>query len=455
MLDKKIQEMQQEIIEKVRECIKVKSVIGETKEGMPFGNGPYEALQYALKLSNTLGFKTVNLDNMIGYAEYGTGEEMIAVLGHLDVVPEGLGWKYPPYGGEIHDEKIYGRGIIDDKGPTIGALYAMKAIKDLDLPISKRIRVIFGTNEESGSQCAKHYASKEEMPVAGFTPDACYPIINGEKGIVNITCRKSITNNDELKLLKISGGTAPNAVPAYAEAVLKVSNINKIKIKKIIKDHERLELIDGKQLVIKAKGISAHGSTPELGINAISLLVEFLAKLDFHEDIKKLFTFLNNHIGYETEGNKLGISLKDEVSGKLTVNFGTIEGDEHYISFKLNIRYPVTKDYEDFKYKLMDTLKMAGIDVEEAVHKKSLYIEPSTDFIKKLQKVYKDKTGKEPFLISYGGGTYAKSINNIVAFGPIFEGEPDLDHQPNECMSIDSLIKNVQIIAAAMVELAE
>lgn len=455
MLDEKIQGMQQEIIEKISECIKIKSVMGEPKDNMPFGIGPYAALKYALDLSKTLGFRTVNLDNMIGYAEYGTGDEMIAVLGHLDVVPEGSGWLYPPYGGEIHDGKIFGRGIIDDKGPTIGALYALKAIKDLDLPLSKRIRVIFGTNEESGSQCAKHYAVKEEMPVAGFTPDACYPIINGEKGIVNITCCKAISNKEGLKLLKITGGTAPNSVPAYVEAVLEVSDINKEKIKNIIKDHGKLELIEGKQLVIKAKGVTAHGSTPELGINAISLLVEFLAKLDFEEGLKKFFNFLYNHIGYETDGKSLGIFLQDDVSGKLTVNLGTIDGDENNIRFKLNIRYPVTKNYEDFNYKLMDTLKMAGIDVEEIVHKKSLYIEPSTKFIKKLQKVYKDKTGKEPCLISYGGGTYAKSLKNIVAFGPIFEGEPDLDHQPNECMSIDSLIKNVQIIAAAMVELAK
>jgi succinyl-diaminopimelate desuccinylase len=150
MLDENILAMKDEIITSVQAALRIRSVGEDEKDGMPFGEGIQKALEHCLELSQTLGFKTVNVDNMIGYAEYGEGDEMVAVLGHLDVVPEGGGWTYPPYAAEIHDGKIYGRGATDDKGPTIGALYALKAIKDLRLPLKRRVRIMFGLNEEAG-----------------------------------------------------------------------------------------------------------------------------------------------------------------------------------------------------------------------------------------------------------------------------------------------------------------
>ena len=160
MLDEKILSMKEEIIKSVQEVVRIKSVEDKAKDGMPFGEGVHRALENCLELSKSLGFKTVNVDNMIGYAEYGEGDEMIAVLGHLDVVPEGDGWKYSPYAAEIHNGKIYGRGTTDDKGPTIGALYALKAVKDLNMPLKRRVRIIFGLNEETVSKCVKHYVDK-------------------------------------------------------------------------------------------------------------------------------------------------------------------------------------------------------------------------------------------------------------------------------------------------------
>lgn len=455
MLDSCILNMKQEIVEKVRECVRIRSVEDTPKGNMPFGEGVHRALMYALNLSEDLGFKVANLENMVGYAEYGTGKEMVAVLGHLDVVPEGDGWIYPPFDAEIHDGNIYGRGVLDDKGVTIGSLFALKAIKDLSIPLSKRVRIIFGTNEETGSKCVKHYAQNDEIPVAGFTPDAQYPIINGEKGIVNCTFRKTLENSNGMRLVRIKGGTAPNVVPSYAEAVIDCDENTRHKISKMLREYKGLEFEDGSYITVKAHGVSAHGSTPELGINAIALLIEFLSNLNFQGDVKDFLCFMNSAIGKETNGKELGIFIKDEVSGNLTVNFGTIDGKEDVIEFKLNIRYPVTKKYDDFMGTLLNTMEQAGIEATNINHKESLYIHPEADLIKKLQKVYCEKTGKEAHLLSIGGGTYAKSLKNIVAFGPIFEGEPDLDHKPNEYMSINGLIKNIQIIAAAMCELAK
>ncbi|MGV8982429.1 dipeptidase PepV [Clostridium sp.] len=455
-LDEKIRELKEEILKGVEECVKIKSVEDVPKEGMPFGEGVQKVFQYSLGLSKKLGFKTVNLDNMIGYVEYGEGKEMIAVLGHLDVVPEGNGWTYPPYGGEIHDGKIYGRGTTDDKGPTIGALYALKAIKDLKLPLKKRVRIIFGLNEETGSRCVKHYKDiGEEMPTAGFTPDAEYPIINGEKGIVNYKYRRKLNQQGEFILKSINGGIAPNVVPEYAEAEVIIPKARIAEIKKLAQGVEEIKLEEKEDvLLVKSFGISAHGSRPEEGKNAVSHLLLFLGKLDFTGSVKEFLDFMNENIGLDTEGRKLGIYLEDEISGKFVFNLGMLLGNEKEVDISINMRYPVTKKYEDFKENFENRMSEGKMEELSTRHKKSLYVSPDSQFIKKLQKVYEEKVGEKAELISIGGGTYAKSMENIVAFGPIFKGQPMVEHKPDEYIEINSLIKNVQIMAAAIYELA-
>lgn len=457
MLDEKILNMKEEIIKSVQEAVRIKSVEDEAKNGMPFGEGVHRALENCLELSKSLGFKTVNVDNMIGYAEYGQGEEMIAVLGHLDVVPEGDGWTYPPYAGEIHNGKIYGRGATDDKGPTIGALYALKAIKDLNLPLKRRVRIIFGLNEETGSKCVKHYVEKgEEIPVAGFTPDAEYPIINGEKGIVTCKYKRKLTSQGDIILKSIRGGIAPNVVPDYSEAVISLPKDKFDIVKKLAEGIGEIKIEEKEDsLIIKSYGISAHGSTPEKGKNSISHLLLFLGKLDFKGDIKEFIDFMNEYMELDLHGKKLGIYLEDDISGKFIFNLGTIWGNEEEISIEINMRYPVTKKYEDFIDTFKQNMELGKMEEIYLRHKNSLYVSPDTEFIKKLQKVYEEKVGDKAELISIGGGTYAKAMKNIVAFGPIFRGEPMVEHKPDEYIEIDSLIKNVQIMGAAIYELAK
>jgi succinyl-diaminopimelate desuccinylase len=456
VLDEKIINMKEEIIQSVQECVRIKSAEDSPKEGMPFGEGVHKALLYCLDLSEALGFETVNVDNMIGYAEYGTGDEMIAVLGHLDVVPEGDGWTYPPYGAEIHNGKIYGRGTTDDKGPLIGALYALKAIKELNIPLRRRIRVFFGLNEETGSKCVKYYVDKGgKMPVCGFTPDAEYPIINGEKGIVTCKYKRKITQYGNMLLKSINGGIAANVVPDYAEAAISMPKSKINLIKKLAEEAEGIEIEEKESLIIiKASGISAHGSTPEKGKNAISHLMLFLGKLDFAGDVKEFIDFFNKYIGLDLNGKSMEIYSEDDISGKLILNLGTIIGDYNEINIEINLRYPVTKNYEEFIDVFKEKLGRGKLEEVYLRHKKSLYVSPDTEFIKKLQKVYEEKVGDEAELISIGGGTYAKAMDNVVAFGPVFKGEPMVEHKPDEYIKIDSLIKNVQIMAAAIYELA-
>lgn len=456
MIDKKIREMKDEIIKSVQGCVKIKSVEDELKEGMPFGEGVHRALEYCLKLSEDLGFRTVNVDNMVGYAEYGSGDEMIAVLGHLDVVPEGDGWTYPPYAAEIHDGKIYGRGTTDDKGPTIGALYALKAIKDLNIPLKRRVRVFFGLNEETGSKCVKHYVDNGgEMPIAGFTPDAEYPIINGEKGIVTGKYKRKLNQSGDMILKSIRGGIASNVVPDYAEAEILIVENKAEHIRKAAEETEDIKIEEkNNSVIVRCYGVSAHGSTPEKGKNAIAYLMLFLGRLGFTGDMKEFIDFFNKYIGTDLNGESLGIYLEDDISGKFILNMGVMEGDENEISLEINMRYPVTKTFEEFIDIFKEKMSMGKLEEVFLRHKKSLYVSPDTEFIKKLQKVYEEQFGEKAELISIGGGTYAKSMENIVAFGPILKGQPMVEHKPDEYIEIDSLMKNIQVMAAAIKELA-
>jgi succinyl-diaminopimelate desuccinylase len=461
-LNKLIDGMKEDIVKSTQEIIKIKSIESEPKPGMPYGVGVAKSLECALNTAKGLGFHTVNLDGYVGYAEYGQGEDYVLALGHLDVVPEGDGWIYPPYGAEIHDGKMYGRGTTDDKGPIMATLYGLKAIKDANLPISKRIRVLFGTNEETGSKELEHYLEKEKAPVAGFTPDADYPIINGEKGITIFNIVKDFdkknTSDNQIKFIK--GGSVANIVPDYCEAGIKAKDAKNIinALDTFAKQNNyklSAQLIED-IVVIKSIGDAAHGSTPEIGVNAIMQIFAFIGTIDIGtNDVATFVQFLNKNIGMETHGESFGVCLEDENSGKLSFNVGVISMDEDSATIILNLRYPVTNKLDDMMNPFNDKIKGTGIRVEKFEHQAPLYFSPDSPIIKALQKVYTEQTGEEAKLLSIGGGTYAKEMPNTVAFGPMFPGEPDTIHKKNEYITIDNLIKNAKIYAHALYELAK
>lgn len=463
LISSKIDEMKDDLIESVQNIIKIKSVESEAKEGMPYGEGVAKALECALDTAKKLGFKVVNLNGHAGYAEYGEGEEYVAALGHLDVVPEGDDWKYPAYGAEIHDGKIYGRGTTDDKGPIMASLYGLKAIKDLNLPISKRIRIIFGTNEETGSKDMEYYVEHEKAPVAGFTPDAEFPIINGEKGITIFDIVKSFgekKEKGEVSLCSIKGGIASNVVASLCETKLKAKDPAKTceEISSFAKNNNIKFEVSNKDndIELKVFGVSAHGSTPEKGVNAIMQTIAILNKLNLdNEEVKAFIKFLNDNIGEDVYGEKFGIHLYDEASGKVSFNVGVIDLNENKARLTLNLRYPVTKTLEDMMTPFKERIEGTGIEIENFEHQKPLYFSPDHALIKTLQRVYKEETGEEGKLISIGGGTYAKEMPNIVAFGPIFPGEADVIHKPNEYIKIDDLVLISKIYAKALYELAK
>ncbi len=454
-LNDRVLAMQDELLVCLQENLRIPSVEDTPADGAPYGIACRQSLDHVLQAAAELGFRTQNVDGHMGWCEYGDGEEMIAVLGHLDVVPAGDGWSFDPWGGEILDDRIFGRGTMDDKGPSIAALYALAALRDSGLKLKRRIRILFGCNEETGARDIKYYLAKGgEIPVMGFTPDAEYPVINGEKGIINVTYSRSYVQTGDLKLVSIHGGTAANVTPAAASAKLRcpaemAAKIAAIQLPKVT----ITTLEDG--IGVEAEGISAHGSTPHQGENAIGRLVIALDAMPFEGEVKEIIHFLATRLGMETNGKSAGIYLQDEVSGELTLNWGTLHGDETKLSMIINYRYPVTKTYGDCAPALDALFTAAGFEKAAETSKDKLYIPADSELVKILLKVYKEHTGIDGKPICIGGGTYAKSLPNILAFGPIFPGDEVREHKPDEFIEIPKLMKNAQIIASAMYEMAK
>lgn len=454
-LNERVLAMKDELLACLQENLRIPSVEDQPEEGAPYGIACRKSLDHVLAAAASLGFRTENVDGHMGWCEYGDGEEMIAVLGHLDVVPAGDGWSFDPWGGEIKDDRIFGRGTMDDKGPSIAALYALAALRDSGLPIKRRIRILFGCNEETGAQDVKYYLAKGgEVPVMGFTPDAEYPVINGEKGIINVTYSRSYRQTGELKLLSISGGTAANVTPAYAIAKLSCSPELAKRIAQLYGPTIRIRTTEY-GVSVEAFGVSAHGSTPWHGENAIGRLVQALDTLPFEGEMQQIIHFLAEKLGMECNGKSAGIYLHDEVSGDLSLNWGTLHADESQLSMIINYRFPVTKEYSDCAPALDALFAEAGFVKEKEAFKNKLYIPADSELVKILLKVYKEHTGIDGKPVSIGGGTYAKSLPNILAFGPIFPGDEVREHKPDEFIEIPKLMKNAQIIASAMYEMAK
>lgn len=450
-----VRKMEPALLACLQENLRIPSVQGPAEPGKPYGSAVRESLDHVLAAAEKLGFSTVNMDGQLGWCEYGEGEEMVAVLGHLDVVPAGDGWSFDPWGGEIRDGRIFGRGTMDDKGPSIAALFALAALRESGLPIRRRIRLIFGCNEESGSGDMKYYlAHGGEIPVMGFTPDGEYPVINGEKGIINVTYGRELDQIGELKLLSIHGGTAPNVVPASASAKLACPRELAERIAKLSVPKLRYTVTE-QGLFVESEGVNAHGSTPELGENALGRLVLALDTLPLEGQTAQAIHFLAQTLGMETDGASAGIALSDDVSGKLTLNWGTLDVENGKLLMKINYRYPVTKRCDDCAPILDEKFAAAGFTKEAQLHKEKLYVPEDNSLIRTLMKVYREQTGLEGKPKSIGGGTYAKSLPNIVAFGPIFPGDEIREHKPDEFLELSRLMQNAQIIAAAMYEMAK
>ncbi|HVI40625.1 MAG TPA: dipeptidase PepV [Anaerovoracaceae bacterium] len=471
-----IEQYREEMVKTLQELIAIKSVTAEPLGDAPFGQGVQDSFEYMLRKAKAEGFDIENIDNYGGHIEFGgylldeegemvgTSDEIMGILCHLDVVPEGKDWDYEPYGGQLVEDKIYGRGAIDDKGPTVAAYYAMKALKDAGVVPEKKVRLILGLDEETGWKGMDYYLKRVKHPDFGFSPDGEFPAINGEMGLLIFDLAKKIGKSSAhakgVSLRSMTGGNAPNMVADHARAVMKADSYDAIKEK--IAEFRKTTGYQinakgiGKNLEITTQGISAHGARPGKGLNAISIMMKFFNEIGLeNEDARDFIDFYNNYISFNLSGDLLGCGFEDEPSGKLIFNVGMVNIDDESATVTVNIRYPVTMNDEKVYDSILPVINKYNLGIVKKEHKAPIYISKDDEMIRTLMEVYKKHTGdvgSEPLVI--GGGTYARAVKNTVAFGADFPGEPELAHQKNEYITVTNLIKCASIFADAIFELA-
>lgn len=410
-----------EMIEALQKLVSFQSIAKDEGPEYPYGKEVCGAKEYVLELAKSFGMRAEDVPGKYAYIEIGEGPRLIGILSHLDVVPAGDGWTQDPFGGEIVDGKIYGRGTTDDKGPTIAVLYAMKALKE-KTTIPARIRLILGQTEENGEwRDIEAYTDAEEIPECGFTPDGDFPAIQNELGAMVFRVQMPQSG-----FLQGEGGTAPNMVPARAWVKTEFGTY-------------------------EASGKACHGCAPWLGLNGISELMEKVHQAEPENRFLRMYADL---IGKTIYGEKLGIAAEDE-SGKLTLNVGLFEVQDETATLMVDIRYPAKKNPDEISGSLVRQFSSYGASCECVYHVRPLYTPSDSPVLGALLSAYREVTGDDSRPISIGGGTYAKAMPNMVAFGPNFPGHENREHMEDEYILVEDFLKLEEIYERALAYLLD
>jgi len=429
-------------IRALQELIKINSVYDEKTISTisPYGSGVDQALKYIGRLARQFGFEVDYCDNRLTEMTFGKGEKLISVFAHADVVPVGSGWKHKPFGGEIEKGKMYGRGTSDDKGPLIAAFYAIKALKDNNLINNYRVRLVVGGDEERGSSCLKYYFSslKKEHPTYGFTPDASFPVVYGEKGITNFKAKLNIVLPN---IMKISGGEAVNSVIDSASVIMKTD----VGYEKYLQSQKNKVIIEQGNGISKIifQGKSAHGSTPQVGVNAGMIALETLGAFYQNDILLKIVTQFKDYNGKPFHGFAHSKDL-----GETTYNVGVINYDGKVLELKVNFRYPEKVNDNEFIKKFEEA---SGLTTEIYSRSPVLLFPLKSKLIKILLDAYRTESyDKRSKPVTMGGGTYAKEAPNTVAFGAAFPDDNPHMHEADEHIIFNNFYLAMAIYARAI-----
>ena len=449
----------EDLLKDLFELLSVRSILGtDITEETPFGSGPREALDLILSFGKRDGYKTKLVENKAGHIEVGQGEELFGILGHVDVVPVvEADWTSHPFKPEIRDGKIFARGSLDDKGPTMAAYYAVKLLDKLGVKWNKRVRVIVGSDEETGFRCVEAYFKHEEQPASGFTPDAMFPLVYAEKARATFDHKLKFVDEDgqyNYKLVKFNGGQVLNMVVASAKAELEGEASD---IKEKFENFLAQEKLEGEVEVentikLTLKGKAAHGSTPQYGINGATKLAEFLSTLGLDNNGKNFVDYIVEKLANDPFGEKLGINYSDDEMGEATYNYGILEYDlERKIGVvSTDCRHPKKFDLVD----RLNGINVDNIDIEVTSTKEAHYVPKDDELVTTLMDVYRKHTGdtkNDAFVL--GGGTYARCLKKGVAFGLLFPGKEDTMHQANEYLEVEDLLLATAIYAEGIYKL--
>lgn len=434
------------LVEAARRLASVASVMVEGEAGTPFGLEVNRALETALEIAAGLGMRTRRAPGgEYGYAETGgdgAGGRLVGVLGHVDVVPAGnrAEWTHDPFDPQVVDGKLYGRGVQDDKGPTLAALFAVRALLDAGVQLPARVRFIFGTDEENLWRDMKAYLKAEEAPQMGFAPDAKFPLIYAEKGLLQVVLEGENTSG-----LQLSGGEAFNAVP---DAVDYCGPQQEALLRQLEQRNYTHQIIPGG---VRVLGKAAHAQATEEGVNAVCRLALGLHAAGVHS---KTIDFLAGEVGEDPFGAGIFGDVQDEDTGRLKFNAGKIELDGKMERLALDLRLPVSAAKEAIFERLAQTAGRYGLATRQHDWMAPIHVPRESALVQTLMGVYRSVTGDtESQPQTSGGATYARAMPNCVAFGAVFPGRKKVEHQPDEHIRLDDLFLAMEIYARAIYEL--
>lgn len=459
--DSYIESKREEMLEDLKTLVRIDSQRGEAKEGKPFGDGPAAVVAQAQEMMSRYGLRVRNYENYVVTGDFGPADKELDILAHLDVVPVTDDWTVTaPFEPLIRDGRIYGRGTADDKGPAIAALYAIRAVIDLGLPLKKGVRLILGSDEECGSSDLKYYYGIEKEAPCTFTPDADFPVINLEKARLAKPITAAFDKQAALPaLVCLDAGSKVNVVPGSALA--KVEGLDEETIRAAAAEAEKatgvsftLSMENGACL-IQAKGTAAHASTPEAGNNALTALLALLDKLPLAAgEVKNLIHGLACLYPHgDTEGRAIGVAMQDDKSGALTMNLGILKITDTELYGEFDVRAPLCATDENLTEVVRRKFAEAGITMGGGNMKKAHYVPEDTDFVKTLLASYEHYSGKPGKALYTGGGTYVHELERGVAFGCMSEDVDNHMHGDDEFMVIDTLIMSAKIFADVIMKL--
>lgn len=435
-------QVKDEFLTSIKTLISYPSVLNEGENGTPFGQAIQDVLEKTLEICRDIGFTTyLDPKGYYGYAETGQGAELLAVLCHLDVVPSGdeADWQTPPFEATIKDGWIFGRGVQDDKGPSMAALYAVKALLDSGVEFKKRVRFIFGTDEETLWRCMGRYNELEEQAAMGFAPDSSFPLTYAEKGLLQVKLHGP--GSDKLDL---EAGAAFNVVPGKAsyQGELVEQVVAGLQVASF--DYEQTDH------QVTVLGLPKHAKDAAEGINAIVRLATVLQPLQAHPAL----TFIAEAVGEDATGSRLFGDVSDEPSGRLSFNIAGLTLNSEKSEIRIDIRIPVLADKDQLVAKLAEIAGRYQLDYEEFDYLAPLYVPKDSELVSTLMAIYQEKTGDTSPAMSSGGATFARTMPNCVAFGALFPGAEQTEHQANERASLDDLYRAMDIYAETIYRLA-
>lgn len=463
-IDAFFEKERENMVNEICELIKIPSEVTERVGNLPYGIEASKVIDKFIELANNKGFFTKNMDYYVAYAAYGDGPRELDLLAHLDVVPAGDGWTVSKDGYTpcVKNGRIYGRGAADDKGPAIAALYAMYAIKSIGIPLSKEVRLVAGSDEESGSrEDTKYYFDYEGVANYTISPDADYPIINIEKGSLRGKVVSNYHTGDILpRIISIDAGTKRYIIPGEAKAVVKGISKEIITQKaKEINDNTgvdiTIEKINGDEISLLATGKWTHVGAPEQGNSALSGIIKFLCSLPIAscEGFEKL-NIINSIFPHgDWLGVAAGIERSTENSGKLLSTFNIFHYSETGFEGSFDCKVPVGCTEENTKKVLVKKFEDKNIDIINCEQKPAHHVPMDSKLVQTLLKYYEQYSGLKGYGVAIDGNTYVHGINNAVAFGCAMPGINNNMHFANEFALIDDLIMSAKIYTNAIIDL--